>query len=65
VTVAQEKDSHINARPLDDTIASTEPGIPEDALASGEEVPRPPSEEEVAAIGRKLDAPVPDSGGPT
>jgi len=35
--MAQEKDSRINARPRDDTIAGTGPGIPDDALAPGEE----------------------------
>ena len=63
--MAQEKDSPINARPLDDTIAGTGPGIPDDALAPGEELPTPSSEEEIAAIARKLDVPVPGSGEPT
>ena len=63
--MAQENDPRTNARPLGDTIAGTGPGIPDDALAPGEELPTPPSEEEIAAIARKLDVPVPDSGGPT
>lgn len=48
-----------NARPLNDTIAGTGPGIPDDALAPGEEMPVPPSDQEVQAIARKLGAPVP------
>ncbi len=47
----------INARPLDDTIAGTGPGIPDDSLAPGEErLPEPPSEEEVRRIAEKLGA---------
>jgi hypothetical protein len=63
--MAQEKDAGTNARPLEDTIAGTGPGIPDDALAPGEELPTPPSEEEVAAIARRLDAPVREPGQPT
>lgn len=49
-----------NARPLDDTIAGTGPGIPDDALAPGEtELPEPPSDEEVARAAEALDAPIP------
>ena len=63
--MAQEKDPRINARPLDDTIAGTGPGIPDDALAPGEELPTPPSVVEIAAIARRLDVPVPGSDEPT
>ena len=63
--MAREKDSRINVRPLDDRVAGTGPGIPDDALALGEEFLTPPSEEEIAAIARKLDVPVPDSVEPT
>lgn len=55
-----------NARPLNDTIAGTGPGIPDDALAPGEELPTPPSDEEVLAVARRLNAPIPgvkDPGG--
>lgn len=41
-----------------DTIASTGPGIPDDALAPGEELLTPPTDEEVAAMARKLGAPI-------
>ncbi len=61
----EEQGGGTNARPLNDTIAGTGPGIPDDALAPGEDLPNPPSDEEVAAIARKLGAPVPTGdGGP-
>jgi hypothetical protein len=48
-----------NAEPLDENIAGTAPGIPDDALAPGEdELPRPPSDEEVEKAAEALDAPV-------
>lgn len=47
-----------NAEPLGENIAGTAPGIPDDALAPGEdELPRPPSDEEVERIAEKLGAP--------
>ena len=49
-----------NARPLNDTIAGTGPGIPDDALAPGEELPTPPTDEQVAALAKKLGAPAPE-----
>ena len=63
--MAQEQERRINAGPLDDTIAGTGAGIPDDALAPGEELPTPPSQEEVVAIARELDVPAPGSGDPT
>jgi hypothetical protein len=42
-----------NARPLNDTIAGTGPGVPDDALAPGEELPEMPDEDEVERIARK------------
>jgi hypothetical protein len=48
-----------NARPLNDGIAGTGPGLPDEARAPGEESPEPPSEEEVERIARKLGAPTP------
>ena len=51
--------SGINARPLNEGLAGTGPGIPDDARAPGEEIPEPPSEEEVERIARKLGAPTP------
>lgn len=50
-----------NARPLNDGIAGTGPGIPDDALAPGQtEVPTAPTDEEVARVAKALDAPVPE-----
>jgi hypothetical protein len=37
-----------------ETMAGTGPGIPDDALAPGEELPEPPSDEEVARAKRAL-----------
>jgi hypothetical protein len=51
--------SGTNARPLDETIAGTGPGIPDDALAPGEtELPTPPSDGEVAQAAKALGAPI-------
>ena len=46
-----------NERPIDETIAGTGPGIPDEALGPGEGLPEPPSEEEVKRIAEKLGAP--------
>jgi len=46
-----------NEEAVNETIAGTGPGIPDDALAPGEELPRPPSDEEVERIARKLGSP--------
>ncbi|WP_019515882.1 hypothetical protein [Sphingomonas sp. Mn802worker] len=45
-----------NGRPLGDSISSLGPGIPDDALAPGEVLPTPPSDEEVEACKRALGA---------
>jgi hypothetical protein len=45
-----------NDRPLNETIAGTGPGIPDEALAPGEELPDPPTDEEVERIAEKLGA---------
>ena len=37
--MANDKDRGSSARPLTDTIAGTEPGIPDDAVAPEEELP--------------------------
>jgi hypothetical protein len=48
-----------NAEPVDENVAGTGPGIPDDALAPGEEeLPQPPSDEEVEKAAKALDAPV-------
>jgi hypothetical protein len=46
-----------NERAVNENIAGTGPGVPDDARAPGEELPEPPSEEEVERIARKLGAP--------
>ena len=43
-----------NEEPVNETIAGTGPGIPDDALAPGEELPTAPSDEEVERIAEKL-----------
>ena len=47
-----------NERPINETIAGTGPGIPDDTLAPGErELPEGPSDEEVEKAAEKLGAP--------
>ena len=49
-----------NEEPINETIAGTGPGIPDDALAPGEEMDQVlamPSDEEVKRIAEKLGAP--------
>lgn len=47
-----------NERSVNETIAGTGPGIPDDARATGEELPEPPSDEEVDRAARALGAPI-------
>ena len=49
-----------NERAIDEPIAGTAPGIPDEALGPGEELPPAPSAEEVTRIAQALGAPVPD-----
>jgi hypothetical protein len=46
-----------NDRPLNETIAGTGPGIPDEALAPGEDLPESPSDEDVEKMAEKLGAP--------
>ena len=46
-----------NEEPINETLAGTGPGIPDDALAPGEELPNAPSDEEVERIAEKLGSP--------
>lgn len=46
-----------NEEPINETIAGTGPGIPDDALAPGEELPEPPTDEQVKKAAEKLGAP--------
>ena len=47
-----------NERPINESIAGTGPGVPDDALAPGAELPEAPSDEQVERIARALDAPI-------
>ena len=48
-----------NGEPLNDTIAGTGPGIPDEGLAPGEdELPQGPSDEDVEKAAEALGAPV-------
>ena len=47
-----------NEEPINETIAGTGPGIPDDALAPGEELPTPPSDEEVKRAAETMKAPI-------
>ena len=46
-----------NEEPINENIAGTAPGLPDDALAPGEELPTPPTEEEVKRAAEALGAP--------
>jgi hypothetical protein len=45
-----------NERAVNENIAGTAPGIPDDARGPGEEIPQPPSDEEVERAARALGA---------
>ena len=49
-----------NERAVNETIAGTGPGIPDDAASPGQDPPEPPSDEEVERIASKLGAPRPE-----
>ena len=46
-----------NEEPINETIAGTGPGIPDDALAPGEELPEQPTDEQVEEMAEELGAP--------
>lgn len=48
-----------NERAVNESIAGTGPGIPDEALAPGQELPEPPSDEAVRKLAEKLGAPIP------
>ena len=52
-----------NERPINESMAGMGPGIPDDALSAGEDLPTPPTDEEVARVARALNAPVPEADG--
>ena len=43
-----------NDRPLNETIAGTGPGIPDEALLPGQDLPEPPDEEQEKRIRERL-----------
>jgi hypothetical protein len=47
-----------NDRPINETIAGTGPGIPDEARTPGQETPEPPSDEEVRRMAEQLGAPI-------
>ncbi len=47
-----------NESAINETIAGTGPGIPDEAVTPGQDLPEPPSDEEVARIAKKLGAPI-------
>jgi hypothetical protein len=49
-----------NDRAVTESLAGTGPGIPDEALAPGEQLPEPPTDTEAAAIAGKLGVPAPD-----
>jgi hypothetical protein len=46
----------LNDRPLNETIAGTGPGIPDEALVPGKDAPEPPTTEEEKRIRERLGA---------
>jgi hypothetical protein len=46
-----------NERAVNENIAGTGPGIPDEALTAGEELPDPPTDEQVEAAANALGAP--------
>jgi hypothetical protein len=46
-----------NEEAINETIAGTGPGIPDDTLAPGEELPAAPTDEEVQRMAEKLGSP--------
>jgi hypothetical protein len=52
-----------NERAVNEPIAGTAHGIPDDARADGEELPKAPTDEEVARAARALGAPIDDRKG--
>ncbi len=47
-----------NEELINETIAGAGPGIPDDALAPGEELPQPPTDQEIEDAAEAADAPV-------
>lgn len=47
-----------NERAVNETIAGTAPGLPDDARAPGEELPEPPTDEEIDRMAKAIGAPI-------
>ena len=47
-----------NEEPINETIAGTGPGIPDDTLAPDEDLPEPPTDEQVEKAAEALKAPI-------
>ncbi len=47
-----------NDRPVNETIAGTGPGIPDEARSPGAEAPEPPTDEQVRRAAEQLGAPI-------
>jgi hypothetical protein len=47
-----------NERAVNESIAGTGPGVPDDARGPGESLPEAPSDQEVARVAKKLGAPI-------
>ena len=45
-----------NERAVNEPIAGTAPGIPDEALSPGQDLPEPPSDEEVRRVAERLGA---------
>jgi hypothetical protein len=45
-----------NESPVNETIAGTGPGVPDESLSPGEDLPEPPTDAEVERIAQKLGA---------
>ena len=50
-----------NERPVNESVAGTDPGIPDEARAPGEDLPESPSEESEKRIREQLGAPKKES----
>ena len=51
-----------NERAINETIAGTGPGIPDEARSPGQEAIEPPTDEEVQRMAKKLGAPIAEPG---
>jgi hypothetical protein len=52
-----------NERAVGESLAGTGPGLPDEALGPGEELPTPPTDKQTAEIAEKLGVPAPHAEG--